>query len=506
VKNAVIIEESQMIIQCEKCQTKFRLDDSRVTDKGVKVRCTKCKHVFTVRKETPEAEPLESQGALADFSPFAAQDEAPGAITEDQPVTGESYTNAPADGGVLNDAPLTSEPTGFSSFESSSFDPSALSFESDELDVTGTENDQVTADEPTATGGEVDFSGFDFGDSESVSDSAPQSTQSVDEFTDTTSKTAPAESQKAVPQGLDFSDDDMFGAVVQSVPEASSETISFDFEGDSFAESMDMSGQDSSSKSGKLFSLDTPGEAPFNLGEIDFGDELTSVAVQQVNPDDLKPSQEVLFAPLAEAQAKLTDDELKRSFLGEESAGDQQELPPLSIASRRKQSPIFGVLIAVAALLAVSVLGYFGYSSFSPSKETAAVETGAIAVRGVKASFIDNDELGELLVISGEALNEYPQPRAALQVKVTVFDAAGQVIATKSAYGGNPLTEEQLESLPLDKIEAAMANQFGDSLANMEVAPGKAIPFVVVLAKLPKGAKDFGVQSAGSTVATGKQQ
>jgi hypothetical protein len=51
-----------------------------------------------------------------------------------------------------------------------------------------------------------------------------------------------------------------------------------------------------------------------------------------------------------------------------------------------------------------------------------------------------------------------------------------------------------------------MANQFGDSLANMEVAPGKAIPFVVVLANLPKGAKDFAVESAGSTVATGKQQ
>ncbi len=42
-----------------------------------------------------------------------------------------------------------------------------------------------------------------------------------------------------------------------------------------------------------------------------------------------------------------------------------------------------------------------------------------------------------------------------------------------------------------------MANQFGDSLANMEVAPGKSIPFVVVVANLPKGAKDFEVQPAG---------
>jgi hypothetical protein len=298
----------------------------------------------------------------------------------------------------------------------------------------------------------------------------------------------------------------MFGAVVQSSPEAPGDAISFDFEGDSFAESMDMSGQESSGKGGMPFSLDASGDAPFNLGEIDFGDELTSVAVQQVNPEDLKPSQEILFAPLAEAREKAVDEDLTRAFPGEDSAVDQGELPPLSIASRRKQSPLFSGLIAVASILLISALGYFGYSTFSAPKETAATESGKISVRAVNASFVDNDEAGELLVISGEALNEYPKPRAALQVKVNLYDAAGQSIATKSAYGGNPLTEEQLKSLPLDNIEAAMANQFGDSLANMEVAPGTAIPFVVVLANLPKGVKDFGVQSAGSTVATGGGQ
>jgi hypothetical protein len=86
-----------------------------------------------------------------------------------------------------------------------------------------------------------------------------------------------------------------------------------------------------------------------------------------------------------------------------------------------------------------------------------------------------------------------------------VYDSTGQVLASKSAFGGNPLTVEQLKSLPLDKIESAMANQFGDSLSNLEVAPGKAVPFSIVIFKLPAGAKDFGVEAAGSTVATTKQ-
>lgn len=492
-----------MIIKCEKCRTRFRLNDSRVTDKGVKVRCTKCKHVFTVRKEESETGTFEPEGALTGFASAVLPGNVPSAAPEDQPFAAETARNAPVDFGVFEDTPARSEPADASLFEPSTFDSSALSGVSDELPVSGAEVAPPASLEAAAAG-EVDFSGFDFGDTESEPDITPPSALSVDDFTaDNAIEPAPAAPRKEVPQGLDFSDDDMFGAVVQSSPEASSDTISFDFEGDSFAESMDMSGQDSSGRGGTLFSLDTPGDAPFNLGEIDFGDELTSVAVQQVNPEDLKPSQEVLFAPLAEARGKAADKDLTRAFLGEDSAGDQGELPPLSIASRRRQSPLFGGLIAVAALLLISALGYFGYSSFSAPKETAATESGKISVRAVNAAFIKNVEAGELLVISGEALNEYPDPRAALQVKVNLYDATGQSIATKMAYGGNPLTEEQLKSLPLDNIEAAMANQFGDSLANMEVAPGTAIPFVVVLANLPKGVKDFGVQSAGSTVATG---
>jgi predicted Zn finger-like uncharacterized protein len=37
-----------MIITCASCLTKFNLDDSRIEAKGIKVRCSRCKHVFYV--------------------------------------------------------------------------------------------------------------------------------------------------------------------------------------------------------------------------------------------------------------------------------------------------------------------------------------------------------------------------------------------------------------------------------------------------------------------------
>lgn len=44
-----------MIVKCEQCQTRFKIPDDKVTDKGVKVRCTKCGHTFRVTRETAPA-------------------------------------------------------------------------------------------------------------------------------------------------------------------------------------------------------------------------------------------------------------------------------------------------------------------------------------------------------------------------------------------------------------------------------------------------------------------
>ncbi|NPC75606.1 paraquat-inducible protein A, partial [Corallococcus exiguus] len=40
-----------MIVQCEQCQTRFKIPDEKVTEKGVKVRCTKCQNTFRVARE-----------------------------------------------------------------------------------------------------------------------------------------------------------------------------------------------------------------------------------------------------------------------------------------------------------------------------------------------------------------------------------------------------------------------------------------------------------------------
>ncbi len=64
-----------MIVTCPQCQTRFRIPDERVTVKGVKVRCTRCRHTFRVSRPAEPADSTEAAEAAADpFAQFAPPD------------------------------------------------------------------------------------------------------------------------------------------------------------------------------------------------------------------------------------------------------------------------------------------------------------------------------------------------------------------------------------------------------------------------------------------------
>ncbi len=57
-----------MIITCASCLTKFNLDDSRIQTKGIKVRCSRCKHVFyVVPPPETKAEMIEDAKSFAKY-------------------------------------------------------------------------------------------------------------------------------------------------------------------------------------------------------------------------------------------------------------------------------------------------------------------------------------------------------------------------------------------------------------------------------------------------------
>ncbi len=476
-----------MIIQCEQCQTKFRLDDSKVADKGIKVRCAKCRHVFSVAQTPPV--PEDSASLWQDETDFPSEAEQEFATPlqeseldfEPEPQQQDLPSEPTALFGSADFALPEAQPTPFSAVPDD--DDAGFTFPS--MDSVAVDDRAQTPEAPD----EMDFGAFDFGDASTAAEDTVTAAPSKEGF-----------------GGLDFSGDDIFGEVVNTTSaKESQDSISFDLGIDGFADSMGVK-SGTARQSTSFATHDMAAENPFSLDDVDFGDELTSVAVQQVSTEELKPSQDLLFAPMAATKTLPMADRTEEPPAKTSAA--QEELPPLSIASRRKESPrISGMLVLLGVMIAGLILfySYWGYVTLTEDKgKLSQQETGRITLRSVEASFVKNKILGDLLVISGEAVNEYNKPRAAIQIKGIVFGADGQEVASKNVFCGNPLTEAQLTSMSMDKIEAAMANQFGDSLANMEVAPGDAIAFVIVIPKPPAGATDYGVEPAGSTMATGK--
>lgn len=503
-----------MIIQCDTCQTKFRLDDSKVKDSGVKVRCAKCRNVFTVFREVPVTAPPADFGGMLDNSVASGTGFPDVTAAAEQPAEEQAQEQAQEqtpefgvdesveDDGYDETGEFDSSAFGIAPDESEDMPPEETGGDSAELPLFGDAAPRDVPEDVQSDSDEIDFGGFDFGEAAAPAEQQDGADSTFDFGVGEVAPAAPAAPVKKEYGGLDFSDDDMFGEVVPQAPEEAAPAITFDLGMDGFADAMkndDGAGSQKGSFGGDDLSMDNA----FSLDEIDFGDDLTAVAIQHVNPEELKPSQEILFGPLAEAQAK-SETAAGEEFFAAAPAAAPEELPPLPIASRRKQGPFSSAMIAAVGVVVIGVVALIGYMASSGNNQKSGQESGAIAVRDVNATYVKNKLTGDLLVISGEVVNEYSKPRAAIQVKGMVYGADGKVISSKNAFCGNPLTPQQLSTMPLDQIEAAMANQFGDSLANMEVPPGKAIPFVIVMTKPDKAARDYGVEPAGSTVAAGK--
>jgi predicted Zn finger-like uncharacterized protein len=67
-----------VVVQCQNCQARFRVADEKVTDRGVRVRCTGCRTVFLVRKDGTQA-PLQQQAPTGETTMGMAAVPAPAA-------------------------------------------------------------------------------------------------------------------------------------------------------------------------------------------------------------------------------------------------------------------------------------------------------------------------------------------------------------------------------------------------------------------------------------------
>jgi predicted Zn finger-like uncharacterized protein len=126
------------------------------------------------------------------------------------------------------------------------------------------------------------------------------------------------------------------------------------------------------------------------------------------------------------------------------------------------------------------------------------VPAGQLALHDLEGFFIDSPQLGQLFVVQGRAVNGYDAARSAMAVRGLLYDASGVAVQQQTVFCGNALSAAQLRTLSWEQIVERMNNQFGDSLVNENVAPGKAVPFTIVFRELPQTMTHFAVEEAGA--------
>jgi hypothetical protein len=181
---------------------------------------------------------------------------------------------------------------------------------------------------------------------------------------------------------------------------------------------------------------------------------------------------------------------------------------PDSPRPRSSAGPAAAVLLAI--LLAAG--GYLGFTT-SGRKTLERAIPGVAALWGENPSapasskydlrnVIGYYESGgaspRILVIKGQVANLSKSEKGGIRVQATLLDNTDAVLAQLAVYAGNMLSGEAIRKGDRETVSKALGNRFGEGLANMSVAPGKAIPFMVVFFDAPTTMDSYKLEAMDS--------
>jgi hypothetical protein len=90
-----------------------------------------------------------------------------------------------------------------------------------------------------------------------------------------------------------------------------------------------------------------------------------------------------------------------------------------------------------------------------------------------------------ILVIKGQVANLSAVEKSGIRIHAVLLDNTDAVLVQQAVYAGNVLSAEAIRKGTRDTLSKTLENRFGEGLANMHVAPGKAIPFMVLFFNAP---------------------
>ncbi|MEK7365469.1 MAG: zinc-ribbon domain-containing protein [Candidatus Deferrimicrobiota bacterium] len=444
-----------MIIECQTCHARFRLDESRITGRGARVKCRKCGDNIVVLKDGAPAPAPPAPGGDGFFDL--------GSAVRDS--DGESPGSPPPLGNLIP-FPAPSRPAGAAAPEYPSPAPEAAAPGKDEVDL--------AFDRFLSAGAEA---------------SSPSTGETEAEIPIPAKASAPVEREAPAAPGprpeldlgtltLDLGPEEKLDLPPAAEPEPPfGEAPAAEFRGEGGFLISDSDTLDFLQEKHR----DAGSEDPPGIGDI--SPEISSA------PVEVPPHREAEPAPAPPV----------------ESPALRGSPAPESPRPRSSAGP------AVAAVLAVLLAagGYLGFTT-SGRKTLEGAVPGVAALWGGKPAapaapkydlrnVIGYYESGaaspRILVIKGQVANLSTVEKSGIRVHAALLDNTDAVLGQQAVYAGNVLSGEAIRKGDRDTLSKALGNRFGEGLANMHVAPGRAIPFMVVFFDAPANMDSYKLEA-----------
>jgi hypothetical protein len=132
-----------------------------------------------------------------------------------------------------------------------------------------------------------------------------------------------------------------------------------------------------------------------------------------------------------------------------------------------------------------------------PAPSAPAAAAGGINFAEVKERFTKSTASGDILVISGLAVNEYEYPVARLKLRGKILDNTGKILGEVETFAGNLLTDDELNRLTDQEVLAELQKPEGSDMPNTNIRSRASIPFMIVFMNPPKEVDEFIIELSG---------
>lgn len=116
-----------------------------------------------------------------------------------------------------------------------------------------------------------------------------------------------------------------------------------------------------------------------------------------------------------------------------------------------------------------------------------------LTMRNVRQYYVKNEKIGQVFVVEGQVVNEFPTPKELIEVEAVIYDKDKKPLAAKNQLAGTTLSLFQLEVLGEKELESILNNNVELLTKNTNIQPGGSVPFMVLFYAPPPVA-EFGVR------------